>query len=98
MERYSALGLSLTVSIAFSIYYGIKRTKNWTVLTVLVFSYASIIIAIVQIVGYDGNIVEKIFHNLFGFLRVLFDAYVIYIFTKNETRKYFRYSGSSFIT
>ena len=98
MQEYSTLGLMLTVSIAFSIYYGIKGIKSWVILTIILFSYGSILTSIIDVLGHYDDVVENLVIKSIAFMRMLFDLFAIYIFSKVETRKYFNDSGVSFIT
>ena len=92
IEDYLRAGLMC--AILWIIFYGIKKVKSWTVILVLIFSYFAFLSTTLETLnsnvvnGYD--ILKKLFHLILLF----FYAFQIVIFSRLDTKRYFKEKGT----
>jgi hypothetical protein len=98
----TSLGISTLLKSIFlfliyvNIYFGIQKIKSWVVVLVLVCSYFGVVdtlLSFFSIQANTGDIADRLFHILL----FCFYSYQIIIFSKKETRKFFRESGTTII-
>ncbi len=80
------------------IYFGLKKIKSWSVVLILLYAYLAFlgtILGFFQIQVVDGfDLLEKFF-----FLCLLFFyAFLIIIFSRSETKRYFKEKGTTIIS
>jgi hypothetical protein len=85
---------SLTILIDISIYYGLKKRREWVISLVLFSSAIIILRGILMSASVVNNIVELI-GKFFVFVWILFAVYQIFFFTKKEVKKVFSDKGSA---
>lgn len=79
--------------IRFAIYYGIKRTKNWIVNLILIYTSWGLISLFYSIWGLSGDAIKLSIYFLGNGFVFAFCVYTIIVFLRQETRNYFRESG-----
>jgi hypothetical protein len=88
------LRAGLMCAILWIIFCGIKQVKSWTVILVLLFSYFAFLSTTLETLnsnvvnGYD--ILKKLFHLILLF----FYAFQIVIFSRLDTKRYFKEKGT----
>jgi hypothetical protein len=80
--------------IDISIYYGLKKKREWVISLVLFSSAIIILRGILMSASVVNNIVELI-GKFFVFVLILFAVYQIFFFTKKEVKKVFSDKGSA---
>ncbi len=92
IEEFLKKGLQC--AIFWIIFYGIKKEKSWTVILVLICSYFALLTTILVFLntsvinGYD------LLKRLFQLILILFYVFQIVIFTRSETKRYFKEKGT----
>jgi len=79
------------------IYYGIKKTKQWVVLLVLLFSYWGVVRSVLDFLTSYPDIIQLIVSRAVDTAFLCFCCYQIYIFSKKETKEYFGVKGIGII-
>ena len=100
LSGFSVLGIerlfrtALLCCIFWVIFFGLKKTKSWTVILVLLCAYFAFITTILGFLqtnvlnGYDLLI------KFFQLCLILFYAFQIVIFSRSETKRYFKEKGT----
>ena len=91
-EDYLRAGL--TCVILWIIFYGIKKVKSWTVILVLIFSYFAFLSLTLETI--NSNVVNgyDILKKMFYIILLFFYAFQIVIFSKSDTKRYFKEKGT----
>ena len=101
---FSVLGIegvirsALQCSIFWVIYYGLKKVKSWTVILVLICAYFAFLATILGffqtkvVSGYD------LLNKFFQLCLIFFYAFQIMIFSRSETKRYFREKGTTVVS
>jgi hypothetical protein len=97
-DRYSVLEGCISLSIAIGIFYGIKASKSWVIILVLLFSYWGIIDSFLVILDKETDVLEKLVSRSLAVIQFIFEIYKIKIFSKVETKKYFKERGVTIVT
>ena len=83
------------VCICFFIFYGIKNTKRWLVLLVLITSAMFLITSIINFLSFKPLTGEELIAKILFLLFSLFFAYEIVIFSRSNVKAYFGERGIS---
>ena len=87
----------LILFVYLTIYYGLSNLKNWVVLLVLIFSYWGIFDAFLEFLEFNEDIAELVINKFLFLIKFFFNCYVVWIFSKPETRNYYKEKGTSII-
>ena len=88
----------LQCAIFWITFYGIKKVKSWTVILVLICSYFAFLITILGffqtsvVNGYD------LLNKFYQLCLIILYAFQIMIFSRSETKRYFREKGTIVIS
>jgi hypothetical protein len=74
------------------IYIGIKQRKDWSHL-VLWLSYWGLAITLLEFLTIHTDVLQLLMKGAINALALCFHFYSIIIFSKGETKEYFRYKG-----
>ena len=85
--------LLLTVCVLFGIYYGLRNIKNWVILLILLTGYWGLLNTFLKIVESQPTVIDFFVAKALGLLFFLFFAYQVLLFSKKETRDYFKTEG-----
>ncbi len=97
MMKFSGAERALTSLIGITVLFGIYKRKTWTVPLVLFFSCWNLAISFLHVIGkkaVDIGMLERKFIHLSS---ALFCIYQILVFTRKETKAYFREKGQTVI-
>ncbi len=83
--------------ISGTIYFGIHKVKSWVVVLILFQSYMGGAFTLVNYLDFQANTGTGIAFKFIYILVMFFHGYQIIIFSKSETRKFFRESGTTII-
>ena len=79
------------------IYYGISRIKNWVVILVLLVSYWGALQSVMGLLQPYSDVSELIESRIFSTLFICFFVYQIIVFSRKETKEYFKVKGKVII-
>jgi len=98
LNNYSVLETCISLSISIGIFYGIKTSRGWVVILVLLISYWGIIDSFLVFLGKEADFLEKLVTRSLALIQFIFEIYKLKIFSKLETKKYFNERGVTLIT
>ena len=102
--EFSVLGIEglseaiLQCGIFWIIFYGLKKVKSWTVILVLVCAYFGFLISLLDFL--QTNVVNgyDLLKKFFQMTLIFFYAFQIMIFSRSETKRYFKKNGITVIS
>ena len=98
LKNYSIIESFISLSVSASIFYGIKAGKSWVIILVLLVSYWGIIDSFLVFLEQEPDILVKVVRRALAIVQFIFELYKIKIFSKVETKRYFREQGITLIT
>ena len=87
----------LVCVIYWIIFYGLKKVKSWVVILSLIFSYFAFLFSVLAF--FQFNIVngEELLQKFFQMCFIFLFAFQIVIFSRFETKRYFKEKGTTLI-
>ncbi len=85
---------ALQCGIFWVIFYGLKKVKSWTVILVLICAYFAFLTTILGF--FQTNVVSgyELLNKFFQLCLIFFYAFQIIIFSRSETKRYFKEKGT----
>ena len=80
--------------VLWMIFYGIKKVKSWSVILVLIFSYFAFLGNTLATISMNVDNGYDILKKLFDLILLFFYAFIIVIFSKSDTKRYFKEKGT----
>ena len=80
--------------ILWMIFYGIKKVKSWAVILVLIFSYFAFLGITLATISMNVDNGYDVLKKLFDLVLLFFYAFIIVIFSKSDTKRYFKEKGT----
>ena len=86
--------VALQCGILWVIFFGLKKEKSWTVILVLLCAYFAFFITILGF--FQTNVVNgyDLLKKFFQLCLILFYAFQIVVFSRSETKHYFKEKGT----
>ena len=78
------------LSIYISVIFGIYKRKSWLVLLILLHSYWSVGWSFLYVMGAEVADTKILAKKLFQLMAIAFYIYQIFIFSKEETKQYYK--------
>jgi hypothetical protein len=87
----------LVCVIDWMIFYGLRKLKSWVVILILISSYFAFLLSALEF--FQINIVngDDLLKKFFQLCFIFFFAFQIVIFSRSETKRYFKEKGTTII-
>ncbi|MEN8123076.1 MAG: hypothetical protein ABFS35_22245 [Bacteroidota bacterium] len=92
------IGTGVMALFYWMLFYGTYKIRNWVVIPVLVVSAIAIIPNLLLILTETPQTLGEFFGKALSILMTMFYLFQIYIFSRSETKKFFKEKGTTLIS